>query len=214
MKMLRKGKYCVIAACLFLAGCGYPETEFVARGTQLVLTGVIDGTTLGSLQQARAENPSANVISLLSVPGSADDENSLEKLTRYIRTEGLRTVVPANGLVASGGTDMALMGRGRVIEPGACIGVHSWAAGAFGLTLDTGAELPRNAPEHQLYLEFYREIGIPEAFYWFTLTVAGPDDVHWMSPQEINRFRLSDVPVPASSETAAQREERCFNRLP
>ncbi len=198
---------------ILLTACGYPQTEIVTRGNQFILTGIIDEDTLKTVQEARRENPGISTISLQNVPGSANDEASLAVLTRYIRSENISTVVPSDGLVASGGTDMALMGRRHVIQPGACVGVHSWAAGVFGFVLDTGAELPRNAPQHQLYLQFYDSIGISRDFYWFTLEVAGPDDVHWMSPEEINRFGLSDVPVPASGETAAQRSERCFGRL-
>ncbi|WP_282153439.1 alpha/beta hydrolase [Ruegeria atlantica] len=204
----------ITAALLgLLTACGYPQTEIVTRGDQFVLTGIIDETTLDVIREARQGTPGISTISLQNVPGSANDEASLSKLTHYIRAENLDTIVPSDGIVASGGTDMALMGRRHVIEPGACVGVHSWAAGVFGLAVDTGADLPRDAPEHQLYLKFYDSIGINRDFYWFTLEVAGPDDVHWMTPAEINRFGLSDVPVPADGKTAAQRNERCFGRL-
>ncbi|NVO57020.1 alpha/beta hydrolase [Rhodobacteraceae bacterium B1Z28] len=204
----------ITAALLtLLTACGYPQTKIVTRGDQFVLTGIINETTLEVIQEARQGTSRISTISLQNVPGSANDEASLSKLSRYIRAENLDTIVPSDGIVASGGTDMALMGRRHVIEPGACVGVHSWAAGVFGLPVDIGAELPRDAPEHQLYLKFYDNIGISHDFYWFTLEVAGPDAVHWMSPEEINRFGLSDVLVPTSGETIAERSARCFGRL-
>lgn len=196
-----------------LTACGYPQVEVTTRGDQFALTGIIDETTLETIQEAVQSTPGISTISLQNVPGSANDAASLYALTRYIRAENLETIVPSDGIVASGGTDMALMGRRNVIEPGACVGVHSWAAGVFGLAVDTGADLPRDAPEHQLYLKFYDSIGINRDFYWFTLEVAGPDEVHWMTPAEINRFELSDVPVPTDGETVEQRNERCFGRL-
>ena len=39
----------------------------------------------------------------------------------------------------------------------------------------------RDHEEHRVYLDFYEEMGIPEAFYWFTLEAASADEVHWMS---------------------------------
>ena len=109
---------------------------------------------------------------------------------------------------------MVVMGARRIIEPGACIGVHTWSAGFIVSDIIVGSELSRNDPEHELYLAFYREMGIDEDFYWFTLNAAGPDEAHWMSPEEINRFNLSTVPVRDTlRETPQQRQRRCDLRL-
>lgn len=203
-----------LAILIVLGACAsYPETAFSPQSDGLRVEGVIDDTTLGSLQQGLRNNPQLDTLILQNVPGSADDEQSLTKLSRFIRGQGLTTRVPSDGVVASGGTDMVLMGATRIIEPGACIGVHTWAAGGlFGD--EAGSDLPRSDPAHQLYLTFYQEMGIPEAFYWYTLAAAGPDDVHWMSPEEINRYGLSTTPVPNSlNETAEQRRARCEQRI-
>lgn len=205
-------RFAGIGIFLTLTACGYPQTEFVARDGSLDLTGVIDGRTLGELQGALSEDPGLTTIRFVSVPGSADDEASLAQLGDFIRGRGMTTIVPSYGMVASGGTDMVLMGARRIIEPGACIGVHSWAAAIFGRNIESGADLPPEDPAHDLYLDFYDKMGIPQDFYWYTLEVAGPDDIHWMSPAEINRFGLSTVPVPASSETVEERTERCWAR--
>lgn len=205
-------KFAGLGLCFALAACGYPQTEFVAQNGSFDLTGVIDGRTLDSLQAALEENPGITTIRFVSVPGSADDEASLEELASFIRGRGMTTVVPSNGMVASGGTDMVLMGKHRVIASGACIGVHSWASAVFGQNVGTGAELSRDDEAHDLYLDFYDQMGIPQEFYWYTLEVADADDIHWMSPAEINRFGLSSVPVPASSETPEARAERCWAR--
>lgn len=207
-------KLWTLAATVVLGACAqYDETSVHRANNGLVVTGVIDAETEHSLRSAVATNPGTNRLVLRNIPGSVDDENSLTNLSRFVRENSLTTVVPADGVVASGGTDMALMGRNRVIEPGACIGVHTWAAGGlFGF--ETGAELPRDDPAHQLYLKFYRDAGIDEDFYWFTLEAAGADDMYWMSEDEINRFRLSTVPVHGSPvETPEQRSRRCDYRL-
>ncbi|WP_120500338.1 alpha/beta hydrolase [Roseovarius sp. EL26] len=207
-------KILLLATAIVLGACAsYMPAVFKPVGNALVIEGVIDADTLANLQQTLRENPEVNRLILQNVPGSADDESSLTSLGQFIRKSDLATFVPANGVVASGGTDMVAMGKVRIIAPGACVGVHTWAEGGL-LGADTGADLPRNDPRHQMYLSFYQEMGIPEEFYWFTLNAAGADDVHWMTKEEINRYRLSTVPVKGdSAETREQREQRCYARL-
>ncbi len=209
-----KIKVGLMASLLGLAGCYSDETAgFVARPEGLVMTGVIDDRTLEVLDIATSVNPGINTIVLQNVPGSVDDEASLTVLSAYIRSNGFTTRVPSDGLVASGGTDMALMGRTRIIDPGACVGVHTWASGGL-LGSETGAELARDHPAHTIYLDFYRSVGIDESFYWYTLSAAGPDDVHWMSAEEINQFGLSSIPLPDDVfEDPEQRRIRCESRF-
>ena len=203
-----------LAALVILSACAqFDELSVQRADNSLVVTGVIDAETERILREATAANPGANLLILSHIPGSVDDESSLTNLSRFVRGSNLTTIVPADGMVASGGTDMALMGRNRVIEPGACIGVHTWATGGlFGV--ETGAELARDDPAHQLYLRFYREMGIDEDFYWFTLEAADADNIYWMNEEEINRFQISTIPVKGSpAETAQQRNWRCFDRF-
>ena len=207
-------KIFLLALAILLGACASYDSVTVHRSDNaLVLNGVIDSETAHTLRAAMSANPAVRKLVLQNIPGSADDEHSLRVLSRYIRGSGLTTVVPANGLVASGGTDMVTMGRYRVIEPGACIGVHSWAMQGL-MTMDAGADLPRDDAGHDLYLDFYQDMGIVEEFYWFTLQAAGPDKVHWMTEEEINRYGLSTEPVQGSPhETAAQRQRRCESRI-
>lgn len=212
---MKRLKLTISLLVLALGGCvfGYPKVEFSSSGDALVLKGVIDGSTLDNLQAALRANSGINRLVLQHIPGSADDENSLTALADYVRASGLTTVVPADGAVASGGTDLILMGKTRRIEPGACIGVHTWAAGGlFGE--ETGIDLPKSHPTHQMYLNFYDKMGIPEDFYWFTLKAAGPDDIYWMTEDEINKYGLSTFTVRGSpKESRQQREDRCYARI-
>ena len=34
-----------------------------------------------------------------------------------------------------------------------------------------------------MYLEYGRQMGLPEDFYWFTIDAASPQDIHWMTEQ-------------------------------
>jgi len=207
-----------ILAGFTLTACGalYDPMATATRGDTLELVGVIDADTKETIAAAHAANPTITKLSLLEIPGSVDDENSLTELASYIRDNNLTTIVPSHGMVASGGTDMAVMGRNRIIEDGACVGVHSWAAAALGglLGVEAGADLPRDHESHKAYLDFYEETGVPSDFYWFTLEAAPPEDVHWMSPAEINRFKLSQIPLDENvAETDAERRFRCNNAV-
>ena len=205
----------ILTLAFVLASCALfiPKVEFRRSGDALVLEGVIDGRTLGDLKAALDENPGINRLVLQHIPGSADDENSLTSLASFIRSSELTTVVPSDGVVASGGTDMIVMGRTRRIEPGACVGVHTWGAGGL-FSVKAGTDVPRDDPMHQMYLGFYKQMGIPEDFYWFTLKAAGLDEIHWMTEDEINRYGLSTFTVRGSpAETRREREDRCYDRL-
>jgi hypothetical protein len=208
---LKRLRALALLPILGLAACAsYPELAYTKAGSSLILTGVIDAETAPSLSAALRTNPEVNRLILDSIPGSADDEASLSKLAKLVRNSGVTTHVPSHGMVASGGTDMVVMGKTRRIDTGACIGVHTWAAGWS----ETGADLARDDPKHDLYLDFYRDMGIDPAFYWFTLDAAGPDNVHWMSAAEINRFGLSSTLVKdPKDETFSQRKKRCDARV-
>ncbi len=210
---MKYSKLIALLSVLPLGSCGYSQAEFVARGDTIEMRGVIDAETPELLSTTLMSSPSAKNLQLVSVPGSVDDDSSLEALHTVIRQADLVTVVPSDGLVASGGTDLFLMGRRREIQPGACVGVHTWTAGIFGVGVQTGASLPRESEEHGLYLEFYEQIGIDQEFYWFTLAAADTEDMHWMSPDEINRFNLSTTRVASDGLSAAERSQRCWDRV-
>jgi len=178
--------------CLpLLTGCAedYTPLSFVARGDKVIVTGTIDHTSLSAFEEVIAQNPGARTLVLQNIEGSVDDDANVI-FGRVVRAEGFDTVVPSNGLVASGGTDLFLAGNRRTLQPGACVGVHSWAGGGF-----TAAELPEDHPEHDRYLDYFRDIGVDEDFYWFTLDAASAENMHWMTAGEANRFDMTTQPV-------------------
>jgi len=155
---------------------------FEVEGDQAHAFGTIDGTTPGRVMQLLLDHPQVRTIVLEDVPGSVDDDSSL-RACRLIRHHGLSTHVPSSGEIASGGVDMFCAGVQRTAEPGAMIGVHSW--GGVG---ESGMAAPRDDEAHEMYLDYGREMGIPDDFYWFTIEAAGPADIHWMTPEELDRF--------------------------
>ncbi|MEM7032584.1 MAG: alpha/beta hydrolase [Chloroflexota bacterium] len=174
----------------FTTGCtivfdDYTPASFQVDGDQAVMTGVIDGTTPEEVQLLIDDYPNVTTIIMQHVEGSADDEANLIA-ARLIRQHGFDTHVPADGLIASGGVDFFLAGVERTADSGAKLGVHSWATGD-GIT---GDQIPRDNPQHELYLDYYTEMGIPAEFYWFTLRAAPAEDIYYMTPAEMAQYQM------------------------
>ncbi len=151
--------------------------------TSVYMNGVIGTDTLAVMQTLFSKYPQIKTIVMQNVPGSMDDDTNL-LASMEIRNRGIATHIPADGMVASGGTDMFLAGVTRTIEPGAKLGVHSWSDGSGKVALD----YPREHQEHVKYLEYYKAIGIDADFYWYTLEAATADNIHWMTAQEIAQY--------------------------
>ena len=175
--------------CLLAFGCqstgDYTPATFTVDGSQATMKGEIDSNMPKRVRQLHENYPEVTTIVMQEVPGSMDDEANLAA-ARLVRSYGLNTLVPTDGLIASGGVDFFLAGVERIVEPNAMLGVHSWAGDDF-----TGAELPRDNPEHRLYLDYYAEMGIPAEFYWFTLGSAPVEDIHFMTPEEIAQYQIT-----------------------
>lgn len=185
-----------LLACAFVAGCesyDYDPLSFRYQDGAIVAVGTIDATTLAAFEKITQAHPQAKTLVLQTIHGSVDDEANLI-FSRFVRTQGFDTVVPADGMVASGGTDLFLAGNQRHLEPGACVGVHSW--GGPG---PAAASLPRDHREHKPYLAYYRDLQVEEEFYWFTLAAAPAEEMHWMTADEANRFAMTSVPAQSLS---------------
>lgn len=167
-----------------------PATFTLISQTQLSMTGIIDGRTQSRLQNALASSPGIQTIVLQSVEGSDDDDANLV-LSRFIRNRGLNTHVPSNGVIASGGVDLFLAGVQRTIDPGAYVGVHSWADG--GVEGRNVLNDPSWQRAHQSFISYYTEMGLPnpQGFYLFTLNAASANNIHRMSQQEIQQWGLT-----------------------
>ena len=153
----------------------------------MFLRGVVDLHSYEQVYDVLNNNLRIGTLVFTMVPGSIDDETNLD-LGRMLRQAGIVTFLPSLGTVASGGTDLFLSGVRRIVERGARVGVHSWSTG--GPFDPSAVSLPRDHPEHAKYLDYYRDMGIPEDFYWFTLRAAPPDGVHWMTEAEMRRYRI------------------------
>lgn len=181
-----------ISLLALLVSCepSHQPLEFTVEGDRIVAVGTIDASAMADFLEVAENNPEVGILLLRTIDGSVDDEANLE-FSRAVREMGFDTIVPSDGLVASGGTDLFLAGNRRTLEPGACVGVHSWGDGGPPAT-----DLPRNHSIHAEYLDYYRDLGVNTEFYWFTLEAATVDEMHWMTAIEADRFEMSTDPSP------------------
>ena len=131
-----------------------------------------------------SDHPNVTDIRLVDIPGSLDQEATIEA-ARLIRRFGLNTHIVSTGYVLSGGVDLFLGGVKRTIGAGAGVGVHSWRD-----VKHTSDAIDLADPVHASYVNFYLAMGVPERFYWFTLDAAPAERIYFLSPEEFYDYRL------------------------
>ncbi len=172
----------IVGLILVACGGGGEGAEFVVDGDIATMTGDIGPSTPDDVRALLEDHPNVSTIVLADVPGSIDDEANLEA-SRLVRSAGLATHVPSDGVIASGGVDFFLSGVVRTWDAGAMFGVHSWTDGET-----EGADLPDDDEGHDLFLDYYDEMNIDPDFYWFTLDAAPAADIHYMTDDELDRY--------------------------
>ena len=155
----------------------------------IVLNGVINSSALEEFKSVAGENPMVRRIEIVNCEGSINDEVNLE-LAKYIYEQQYDIHLLANGLIASGGTDLFLAGRKRSKGANTRIGVHSWSGGKN----EKATDFPVGHENHLPYITYYKAVGYSqqeaEDFYYFTINAAAADDIHWMTDAEIARYGM------------------------
>ena len=126
-------------------------------------------------------------IVLTQVDGSINDAVNMHT-GRILREAGLNTKVLEDSDIASGGVDLFCAGKKRFIAKGAKLGVHSWSGDNINAD-----ELPKNHPAHQYQLAYFTQmLGKKRGtdFYFYTLTSAPPESIHYMSEEELKNWKL------------------------
>jgi hypothetical protein len=164
---------------------------FVTSASSVEMRGVIDATTKQHFSRMMLLYPRLRRIDMVDCPGSEDDDAALD-LDRMIRAARLDTHIPSDGSIRSGAVELFLAGVHRTADPGAELGVHSWRD-------EDGREARDFSPAdpvHAAYVNYYVEMGLDPAvardFYTFTNRVASFDNIHYLTPAELARFRLTN----------------------
>lgn len=180
------------------------DVNLIGGGSSLVetkdnyalISGTLGTSTYVQLRDIMANEPNVDTLVLTQVEGSENDEINVHT-ARLIREASWTTWVAANGDISSGGVDMFTAGVERYLEPGAFVGVHSWA----GDDGSVGSDFPKDHPAHRSQLEYFSEMLGDEAgpeFYFYTLEAAQASSIHRMSTEEISAYGLTTGEPPAS----------------
>ena len=152
------------------------------------MDGEIDRSTLNDFNRLIENYPNIKTINMKEVPGSLDDETNLQVALK-VHELNISTHLLDNGLIASGGVDFFLAGTTRTKGENTMIGVHSWSDGSNDATA-----FPVGHEYHQPYINFYKNVGFSqddaEAFYYFTINAAPADDIHYMTVDEIEQYKI------------------------
>lgn len=157
----------------------------------ILLEGVINSSALEKFTLLAEQYPQVKKLLIINCDGSVNDEVNL-KLARYIHKNGFDIHLQENGLIASGGTDLFLAGHKRTKGINTRIGVHSW-----GGLFKTATDFPKGHEHHLPYIDYYKSIGFSqkeaEDFYYFTIYSAPSDDIHWMTEEEILKYKMVSI---------------------
>ena len=158
--MLRKLLISVLSLVI-LSSC---ETIFIGlsgekprieiKGEKAYVNDVLGKRFYKQFSEFVVAHPHIKTLILEDVPGSANDEWNV-KSCLLLHKKGISTELTSTSVIASGGVDLFISGTKRSIEEGAKIGVHSWSDGK-----KDGWEYPKDAQEHQLFLNLFRQIEV------------------------------------------------------
>ena len=135
--------------------------------------------------------PNIVLVNFGECPGSRNDE-AMIKAASLLRNSGINTHLPATSIIESGAVDFYLAGNTRTRESGSLIGVHAWSDGNNSAT-----DYPIGHSEHQLYIDYYIFCGYSvedaEELYYFIINAAPPDDIHYMTEEEIEEYQITTL---------------------
>ncbi len=160
-----------------------PWYEVKNNGTVARLYGQIDDTIELKTVQLLQDHPNLKTVELVYVPGSHHDENN-HKAWRILRAMWINTLIKRFGFVASGGTDLLMAGKERVIKDWAQIWVHAW-------TSPTNPEswtLSTTHSAHNEYVSYFQDMWIDTNLYRWTLQNTRPESIHWLTQQELTNY--------------------------
>lgn len=180
----------MIGGTVAVRGAMEPRDEtlfFDVQGERAFVYGTTDNYSRNIVRDLMREEPQVTTLVLQAMPGTQDMVTNT-RIARDIREAGLATHVPADGQIASGAVDWLAAGVTRTIDCGAQVGVHSWGNPMGGRGDRTVFD-----PQSMMQRDFLGDMGVDPAFYKFTKDAAGPDEIYWMRPEEMVRFRLLSV---------------------
>lgn len=152
------------------------------------MNGDIKRSTLRNFNRLLDAYPNIKMIHMNQVPGSRDDDTNLQ-VAKKVHDLGISTHLVDDGEIASGGVDFFLAGVKRTQGENTNIGVHSWEGDG-----QTATDFPKGHEYHLQYIDYYISVGFSqqeaEDFYYFTINSAAASDIHWMTEEEITKYKI------------------------
>ena len=161
------------------------QIELYVEGDNLYFNGTLDSYSTEEVRRVLEKNPQIRTAVLLEMPGTDDVDATLET-GMLLNHAGIKTYLTKTSSIASGAVDLFCAGVEREVEPGAKVGIHTW----YDDRGTEGRNLPHNDPEHQPQLKYLSKTGCSPSLYWFSLRAAAPDDIHWMTPDELQGYNV------------------------
>jgi len=190
------GLLLAVVAVVAIRGAMKPDAgllKFKVRDNLAYGYGYTDDRSVSVVRKLLKDNPQVDTLVLKKMSGTKDSARNII-LARDIRKQQLNTHLDKNSMIASGAVDLFISGKRRTMECGALIGVHSWSIGGRGRVRISPGDIgyDRSQKYHE---DFLSDMGIDPAFYAFTRAAAEPEDMHYMSVEEINKFGLTSEPL-------------------
>lgn len=152
------------------------------------MDGEINSLSLANFNELIDSNPNINLINMIEVSGSSDDDVNLQ-VSQKVHELDIAIHLMDNGLIASGGVDFFLAGITRTKGINTQIGVHAWSD-----EINEATDFPQGNSVHQPYIEYYESVGFTPAnaaaFYYFTINAASSTSIHWMTTAEIEQYGI------------------------
>ncbi|WP_231288443.1 hypothetical protein [Methanococcus maripaludis] len=158
---------------------------FEIQGNKAIMVGIINENIVYEVENLVKNHPNVKTIIMLDVPGSVNSNENL-KAGRIVRTNNISTIVPKNGYIASGGTVFFCAGINRTIGEHAKIGVHSWKNNV----VTDASKIPRDNHVHKPYINYFKEMGISDEFYWFMISSAPSFGIYYLNEYELKKYGL------------------------
>ena len=177
----------ILLSALAFQGSDPDRLRFEVEGERAFGYGFTAGRSETIIRELTRDHPQVETLVFVNMPGTRDVTSNY-RLARSIRRAGLNTELLAQSRIASGAVDLFLAGVDRTVACGALIGVHAWGSSGF----DAQDAVWDN---HRSYSrDFLSEMGVDPNFYDFRTRAAGSESIHWMSDEEIERWKLPMEP--------------------
>lgn len=191
MKSFLKLTFIPLVALFILAcnkeGNSYKYGPFsIQNDTTALINGDMGNRIEKQFNNLMEDYPNIKLLNFGECPGSKNDEAMMDA-AKIMANSGIKTHLPSDAIIESGAVDLFLAGKTRTREVGSKIGVHAWSAGNKSAT-----DYAVGHEEHDLYINFYIFCGYSteeaEELYYFIINAAGPDNMHYMTQEEIDEY--------------------------